>query len=856
MAIKQKVPDWIIGLLVTSFFIFTSLTGILDFTDVIEKKAFDFRAKVSAPEERNPDIELVVISDDDLDELGRFPWPRNILAKGIENLSLAGAKVIALNIYFTEPEESAGLNALRQLKIYYENLGLNSKEEGLKFHEKLSDTLIELDNDKKLLDAIEKAGNVVLPIYFDVKSSGRDKEVPGFMKKHALKRFSQDYGLTSVIWMEKLKPLLPYFADAAKGIGHMNLFFDRDGYIRKQAHVLGYFRNTYIPSFPLAIVKEYKGLTNKDILVELGKGIDINATPSTTIRIPASETRMETLIRWNKGPNVAFHHTPFSQVYKNQVQTSLFRDKIVIIGATAPGIGDRFVTPVSGNLPGIEIIANSIANILNQDFFSRPMWVLLTEYSILIFFGIFLTFVLPILRAGTGAFFTAVLLLGYTAMGLYFFFNSNIWLKITTPSILLFIGYVLIVSKRFLTTEKHKEKVEADSIETNKMLGISFQQQGMLDLALQKFQSLPVEEKGVKELLYNLGLDFEKKRQFSKALATYQLIVGDKKDFRDLTDRIPKLKQAEATMIFGTVGAKHPGDIGATMFDTETKPTLGRYEIVGELGRGAMGVVYKGEDPKIHRTVAIKTVNLSQFDDEHLKEVKMRFFREAESAGLMTHPNIVTIYDCGEEHDLAYIAMEFMEGESLEVNTKPGNLLPIRETLHITAKVADALAYAHSKNIVHRDIKPANIMKITDSDDIKVTDFGIARITSSSETKTGIVLGTPSYMSPEQVSGKKVDGRSDIFSLGVLFYEMLTGQKPFSGGDITALMFKIAKEKHQSPRSINPKVPPVVEKIIDKALEKDIAKRYQSAEKMADHIRQVIAKIDEITLKRKNLRNE
>jgi serine/threonine-protein kinase len=852
MATRKKFPDMLIGLIVTLFFLFTSYTGILDLTGTIEMKAFDFRASITAPDERNPDIELVVISDKDLDELGRFPWPRNILARGIENLSLAGAKVIALDILFTEPEESAGLNALKRLKGFYENLELNNQGEGEKFYEKLSETISELDNDAKLLNALEKAGNVVLPVYFDTQTSGRDKEVPQFIKKHALKRFSQEYALTSVIWMEKLKPILPHFADAAKGIGHINLFPDSDGYIRKEDHILGYFKNTYIPSFPLAIVKAYKDITAKDIRVELGESINLRTSPSTVIKIPASDMRMETLIRWNKGPNIAFNQTRFSEVYKNQVQTSLFRDKIVLVGITAPGIGDRFVTPISGDLPSIEIIANSVANILRQDFFIRPPWVTLAEYSALILFGIFLIFVLPALRAGAGAFTSFVLLFGYIAFGTYLFFSYSIWLKIIPPIFLLIIGYVFITSKRFLVTEKRKEKVEADSVETNKMLGISFQQQGMLDLALEKFQSLPIEEKGVKDLLYNLGLDFEKKRQFSKALSTYQLIVEDQKNFKDLEERIPKLKQAEATMIFGGVGPSHPGEIGATFLDTETRPTLGRYEITGELGRGAMGVVYKGEDPKIHRTVAIKTVNLSQFDDENLREVKMRFFREAESAGLMTHQNIVTIYDCGEEHDLAYIAMEFMEGESLEKNTKPGNLLPIRETLEITAKVADALDYAHKKNIVHRDIKPANIMRIKGSDEIKVTDFGIARITSSSETKTGIVLGTPSYMSPEQVSGKKVDGRSDIFSLGVLFFEMLTGQKPFTGGDITSLMFKIAKEKHTSPRSINPKVPPVVEKIIDKTLEKNVEDRYQTAGKVANHIRQVIVRIDEITQSRKN----
>jgi len=523
----------------------------------------------------------------------------------------------------------------------------------------------------------------------------------------------------------------------------------------------------------------------------------------------------------------------------------------VIIGPVAPGIGDRFVTPISGNLPGVEIVANSVANILNQRFFSRPSWIPLAELGALVLFGLFITLVLPRLKAGTGALTTLGLLVVYAFFGILLFFSYNIWLKITPPLMLLIIGYVLVISKHFLVTEKTKEKVEADSVETNKMLGISFQQQGMLDLALEKFQRLPLEEDGVKDLLYNLGLDYERKRQFSKALATYKMIIQDGSNFKDLDERVPRLKDAEATMIFGTSGARHPGDIGATLVDTDTKPTLGRYEVIGELGRGAMGVVYKGEDPKIHRTVAIKTVNLSEFDAESLEEVKDRFFREAESAGLLTHPNIVTIYDCGEEHDLAYIAMEYLDGEDLEKYTEPEELLPIRDILDIGARVAEALDYAHSKDIVHRDIKPANIMRLKGTNNIKVTDFGIARITSSSKTKTGIVLGTPSYMSPEQVSGKKVDGRSDIFSLGVVLFEMLTGQKPFTGEDITSLMFKLAKEKHPSPREINKRIPPVVEKIIDKALEKDLNKRYQTAGQMAVHLRQVVARIDQIQAQKK-----
>jgi serine/threonine-protein kinase len=264
---------------------------------------------------------------------------------------------------------------------------------------------------------------------------------------------------------------------------------------------------------------------------------------------------------------------------------------------------------------------------------------------------------------------------------------------------------------------------------------------------------------------------------------------------------------------------------------------LGRYEVERELGKGAMGAVYLGKDPKISRTVAIKTMALSQeFEDDELVEVKERFFREAETAGRLTHPNIVTIYDAGEEHDLAYIAMEFLKGSDLSQYIKADSLLPIKQVLSLIQRSAGGIDYAHQYNVVHRDIKPANIMWDPETDSLKITDFGIARITDSSKTKTGMVLGTPSYMSPEQLAGKKVTGQSDIFSLGVMLFQMVTGKLPFTGDSMATLMYKIANEKHPAPESINPKVPRCVTVIINRAMEKDVKKRYKRGKQMVDDI--------------------
>jgi serine/threonine protein kinase len=311
--------------------------------------------------------------------------------------------------------------------------------------------------------------------------------------------------------------------------------------------------------------------------------------------------------------------------------------------------------------------------------------------------------------------------------------------------------------------------------------------------------------------------------------------------FRDLESRINRAKQLSETVILGGGG----GRTNASLLDASgnvEKPMLGRYQIEKELGKGAMGVVYLGRDPKINRVVAIKTMALSQeFDEDELADVKDRFFREAETAGRLNHPNIVTMYDAGEEHDLAYIAMEFLKGKDLVPHAKEANLLPLPTVMSIVARVADALSYAHANQVVHRDIKPANVMYEPTSDQVKVTDFGIARITDSSKTKTGMVLGTPSFMSPEQLAGKKIDGRSDLFSLGVTLYQLSTGSLPFEGDSMAQLMYRIANEPHPDIRSVNPALPACLATIVDKALSKDVTKRYQDGAEMAKDIRACMA---------------
>ena len=768
---KQVVPNWVIGLIITPVFLFCLANDRFDFTRSFETKAFDLMARSVASDERNPDIELVVITDDDLSEFGHFPWPRDIFRQAIRNLVLAGAKVIALNMLFQESEEGLGLEVVSRLKGRYETLGLEKGEGGTAFYKDLSDALADLDGDARLCEAVRKAGNVILPVHFDSPISGDgDLDPPEFIVRHAFKRIEgadQDHAEPTLIFRSKLSPLLPSLANAAAGIGHINFFPDQDRTIRSQVHVLGYLKDTYFPSFPLAIVRLFKGLKDKDILVCPGKEIQLRLSPSYLTEVPVIDEQMRTLINWGRGPGVAFHRTPFASVFKNQVKTSLFMDKIVIIGPTASSIANRFRTPIFNELSETEITANSVANLLNQTSYSRPVWAGSVEIAVVIIFGLFLVFLLPQLKILAGAITTMALVVGYIGGCTYLLHSSDFCLRVTPPVFFLAAGFFLVISNSFWTLKRPGRDIPgSDSVQ-------------------------------------------------------------------DEDIQSPAREEPQQTVVNTSV---HEPAI----------TRLGPYEVIEEIGANSMGVAYRGKDPQMDRPVIIETVDLSEFDEDVQDEIKSCLFQEAESRSLPAHPNISAIYDYGEEHDLTYVVMEYFDGEALKEHLSPVNLLSLRDALDVMAQVSDALDYFHSKGIVHLDIKPANILWDKKTSDVKVTGLGISTIASLYKTQTGADGVETAYLSPEQVSGKKVDGRSDIFSSGVVLFEILTGRKPFIEEDLTLLMLKIARERHASPKGINPVIPTVVERIIDKALEKDPDKRYQKAGHMASHLSQVVLKIDEV----------
>jgi serine/threonine-protein kinase len=864
---RVVIPDWLLGggLTVLALLLFLIQFGPFE---AIESRLYDLRARLRQPPQSSSNIAIVEIDDPSVAQLGRYPWPRSRIAEALDVIADGGARVIGLDILYLDPEQNQGLAALGtvQDKVRESSVALTGREvsipepvfgEGdpaappppppdaltqavLDILGTIDELTQQLDSDTRLANAVALAQNVILPIYFDIGTPlGRPEgELPEAIRKNFVTRVDGAVAGAAIQGVE-IRPPIPPLVEAAHSLGHINIQADTDGVLRSHVLLVDY-QGEYFPSFATQIAGAYLNLEPDDIQVRSGGltlgQVQVPTNPQYKMLVGYSPPS------WTAERNQVFPYYSFVDVVNGRVQPEVFEDKIVLLGVTLTGLGEQNVTPRSPRLPAVEVIANVIENILDQNFLRRPAWATQAELALMILFGAFVSFGVPRLGAGKSAAITAVLVLVLGGAAAYLFVSQGLWIKVFYPAGVLLIGYTLTVSKRYFTTEQEKEVLEVDSIETNKMLGLSFQGQGMLDMAFEKFRKCPVED--VKDLLYNLGLDFERKRMFNKAVSVYEHIAKADPKYKDLKARMERVRSAGETVIFGGGGGMKRGADATVVLDggAAATPTLGRYEILKELGRGAMGIVYLGKDPKINRTVAIKTLRLGEQELEpaELKSLRERFFREAESAGRLSHPNIVTIYDAGEDNEICYIAMELLDGSDLKERCPKDNLLDPAQAMELVATAAGALDYAHQQGIVYRDIKPANIMLLKDGT-LKVTDFGIARITASSKTQTGTVMGTPSYMSPEQLMGKKVDGRSDLFSLTVVLYELLTGQKPFEGDSVATLMYKIANEPPPAPTLYNEALPPGVVRIIERGLEKDAEKRYQRGQELAAELRQVIS---------------
>jgi len=500
---------------------------------------------------------------------------------------------------------------------------------------------------------------------------------------------------------------------------------------------------------------------------------------------------------------------------------SYYKNKIALIGQDANRL---------------QLLADSLGSLQAGATYHTPStswWLMPLLLGLVV---VYLLWPLPLLSKQSGLFLGAFLVLGIIAAQPVLLILKGIWWPSITLLMLMLVGQIAVYV--YLSGQSILDQLLQKQLDAWYALGHYQFENNDLEKAATNLLKCDTNDRLLADL-YEIGVKLERKRKYDQAFEIYTEISHRQKNYKDINKKLES---------HDNIKSKHSKTLTLTqaqktlLMSQMELPELGRYTIEKELGRGAMGVVYLARDPKINRKVAIKTLDYSQFSSSELKTVKERFFREAEAAGRLSHGNIVTVYDMGEEEDFAFIAMDYVTGVPLSNYTKPSKLLAVKEVYRIVKEVAEGLDYAHAQNIVHRDIKPANIMYNSRNKVVKITDFGIARITDSVKTRTGAFLGSPSYMAPEQLRGSNVDGRADIYSLGASFYQLLTGQLPFDADNLGNLAYKIANEKHKTLNALRSDLPASATRIINKALQKERENRYASGAEMAKALKRDMLK--------------
>jgi len=479
------------------------------------------------------------------------------------------------------------------------------------------------------------------------------------------------------------------------------------------------------------------------------------------------------------------------------------RGKTVFLDAAPPLVTAVAVLPSRQFVTRSEITAALLANVEQGQTIIAPTWVRALEWLTPVLLAIIAVLFLPDRNRREIILLATILILGLILVDALALLITKIRLDIGR-ALLMFFG-ASILSWWLVGTVR---KSSGQALQR----GRDFLAAGRLEPAFAEFRRCEATD-DMATVMYKLSLAFEEQAKPERAEAVIQW-----------------MKQTH-----GATQSANKFSLGGS---NGTPQRLGRYVIEKKVGKGAMGAVYLAKDPRINRAVALKVIPIEkEFEDEELEEARLRFFREAESAGRLTHPNIITVFDCGEDKHLAYIAMEYLQGMSLTEFTNPKRLLAPNKALELCARTAEALDYAHNQGVIHRDIKPANILYSLREDLLKISDFGVARLTDNNRTKTGIVLGTPMYMSPEQLNAETLTGSSDLFSLGVTLYELLVGEAPFRATNIAVLMTKITTEDPAPVSNRRPGVPPSVDAVLFKALAKRPEDRFANGGEMAIALR-------------------
>ncbi len=829
MRVTANRTDWLIGL---TALLAVALASEAAWLRGVEYHIYDLILRLLPAREASGEVAVVAIDEQALRELGPWPWSRDVLARAQRRLNDSGPLVVAYAVSFEAGHNERGLQIMAEFRDRHgQKLSRDLRRE-------LQGAVNRLDTDYALAASFRDAGNVVLGFPYETHSPPAGSLPAAASDKLLAIHDARERGglLTSLLRTDEVRAAAQLFpptnkiaADAAAIAPDIASALGRE--VVRAVPLLVQHASRLLPTLPLRAYIEHRRLAAGSLQLDEQGISDVGGvlTRDFAGRVhplfyPASDSRSQGVATLS-----------IADVLNGRVAPEALRGKTLFVGLTAARFTPLYPTPQGQELSAVAIAAQTFSALLKNDAVAVTPLMRLLRFGVLLLIGVYAIVVLPRLRTGTGLVLSGLLAVILLNAEFFMVLLRTAWLPLGNAIVLLAVAHLLFGASRTVHTRLHGyQRALSDS---NRMLGQTLQAQGQLDEAFAKLRQCVDSEETV-GLLYALGLDFERKRQFNKAADVFAHIAGRRRKYRDVLAREQKNRALDDRLVLGHDPRNQKVDTLIITGADVQNPVLGRYEVEKELGRGAMGMVYLGRDPKIGRTVAIKTMALSQeFDEDNLEDVKQRFFREAETAGRLNHPNIVTIYDVGEEHDLSYIAMDYVAGEAMSRFVEPGALLPVTAVLNIGAQVAEALHYAHDNNVVHRDVKPGNIIYDAGTRHATVTDFGVACLTDASRTKTGTILGSPSYMSPEQLDGARIDGRSDVFSLGVTLFQLLTGQLPFVADSLSSLMYKIANETHPDLSRLRSDLPGCVRAIVNRALQKNVERRYASAAKMATALR-------------------
>ena len=784
--------------------------------DSLQRSINDILCRATAPEGVRPNVVFVSIDSRAQEEFGNWPWKHDLVADLLAATATGEPRSIIVDFVLSEDsrQDSAGFTGILAGQLtWMENVVMPYDVALATFRDKKT------YNPKHLFDFTVTVDNPL-----------------GIMDENASLQVRKVF-----LPAEKILGADPF-------LGYDYTMPDQDKTLRHQSMVMNY-AGYYYPSLALLGAARYLGVSPDQIKVVEQQEIQIGTKRTLTIN-----DKSEFFV--NFSAENSFKRYSAAQVLAEDFDLSRLKGKLVVVDVEDFS-SQSFKTPVHDQVPKSVITATVAENIINDNILTPKGNMGLLSLLLIFVIGGACAFVMP----QVSLLYRAVILgaaLIILANVNYFLFSS---FKVIVDMI--YFGFELVLfmlAAPLLDTEllkgvrDDKKKKARAGVPT-----VKFESEADKSAVLREIVSQPNDPEN--QVTTAIGGDSAGYPEDHQAIDidTGETISAPEVGYEPESEETSEPAEPEEHSETGPEIISAPQSESESMSESTEIPGtgsqsgaitgsyggveithLGRYQITGTLGRGAMGHVYKGIDPAINRPVALKTIRLDFVNDpDEMAELKERLFREAQAAGKLSHPNIVTIYDVGSEGHLQYIAMEFLEGQTLDVMIKKKVKFNYKIVAQIVVQICSALEYAHEKGIVHRDIKPANIM-IQKDYGVKVMDYGIARIDSNSMTKTGIAMGTPNYISPEQLRGLPVDQRADIFSLGVVFYEMLLGRRPFKGENITSLIYSTINHDPEKPSNVNPQIPLLFDHIISKALQKVPAERYQKASELTADLNEFV----------------